>query len=261
MNIYIPSMQRSTKQITVAGLPTSVHARIHLVVPTAEADAYKQAMKNTTVSVLACPAKGIADTRQWIINTAQKRSEQKLVMMDDDLTFAKRNPDDKTKFLTCTDKDKLTMLKAVEKLVDKYTHVGVLGREGGNRITEDVALCTRMMRLYAFNLPKLKASGAKYTSGLVMDDFDMILQLLRKGHPNAVLCSYVQNQPGSNTAGGASTYRTPAVTKATVEALERIHAPFVKVVEKTTKSSWGGGTRLDVLVQWKKAYASSGGKL
>jgi hypothetical protein len=39
--------------------------------------------------------------------------------------------------------------------------------------------------------------------------------------------------------------------------LQLLHPAFVKVVEKATKTSWGGETRTDVQVSWKKAYASA----
>ena len=177
-------------------------------------------------------------------------------MFDDDLVFARRRADDPSKFLACSESDTLEMIQALEGALGTYAHAGVLGREGGNRITDGDRTCMRQMRVYGFNLAKVKAAKVRYTSGLVMDDFDMILQLLRRGHPNLVLCGWVQNQPGSNTAGGASTYRTPEVTKATVDRLVQLHAPFVKAVQKTTKTSWGGGTRWDVTVQWKRAYES-----
>jgi hypothetical protein len=32
-----------------------------------------------------------------------------------------------------------------------------------------------------------------------------------------------------------------------------LHPNIVSVVEKTTKTAWGGGTRMDVIIQWKKA--------
>ena len=38
--------------------------------------------------------------------------------------------------------------------------------------------------------------------------------------------------------------------------LEVLHPDYVTVVDKTTKTSWGGGTRTDVRIAWKKAYES-----
>ena len=38
--------------------------------------------------------------------------------------------------------------------------------------------------------------------------------------------------------------------------LAALHPDFVKVVEKYTKTSWGGGIRTDVRIAWKKAYES-----
>jgi len=35
--------------------------------------------------------------------------------------------------------------------------------------------------------------------------------------------------------------------------LAELHPGLVKVVTKETKGAWGGGTRTDVVVQWKKA--------
>jgi len=38
------------------------------------------------------------------------------------------------------------------------------------------------------------------------------------------------------------------------ERLKELHPDVVEVVEKETKTAWGGATRKDVKVQWKKAF-------
>ena len=81
----------------------------------------------------------------------------------------------------------------------------------------------------------------------------MLLQSLTRGFSNVVLNDYCQNQGGSNTSGGCSTYRTPEVHADACYHLEELFPKFVTVVDKTTKAAWGGGTRKDVRVQWKKA--------
>lgn len=258
MQIFIPSMQRATvkDQRTVNAL-VAAGLKCTLVVPTAEFKPYC-AMRPSTVGVMVCPAKGIALTRQWIMDNA---GEDKVVMMDDDLSFHARRTDDPTKFTPATPKQVLAMVKDIDKQLTKFAHVGVLAREGGNRITEPYVDCSRPLRVYAFNLAKVRAAGARYTPGLVQDDFDMTLQLLRAGHANRIICNYVNDQVTSNAPGGASTYRTMESHAASVRKLAEIHAPFVRVVEKQTKGAWQGQERLDVVISWKKAFESSGAKL
>jgi hypothetical protein len=90
-----------------------------------------------------------------------------------------------------------------------------------------------------------------------MEDFDVTLQLLRKGHRNAVLNQWAQDQGTSNAPGGCSTYRTPEVQAAGAYGLQKLHPDFVTVVDKETKQAWGGGVRKDVRIAWKKALESS----
>jgi hypothetical protein len=85
----------------------------------------------------------------------------------------------------------------------------------------------------------------------------MTLQLLRAGYPNAVITEFVHNQAGSNTEGGCSAYRDAKMMESSARKLAKLHPGFVKVVTKETKTSWGGGERVDVQIAWKKALASA----
>jgi hypothetical protein len=90
-----------------------------------------------------------------------------------------------------------------------------------------------------------------------MEDFDIQLQLLRKGMPSISINTMVQNQRGSGLEGGCSTYRTVEIQEEAARTLQSYHPEFVSVVQKQTKSAWGGGVRTDVVIQWRKAYESS----
>jgi hypothetical protein len=74
-----------------------------------------------------------------------------------------------------------------------------------------------------------------------------------------VLNNWCNNQAeGSSADGGCSTYRTPELQAQAARLLAELHAPYVKVVEKETKTAWGGGTRTDVMIQWKRARHNAG---
>jgi hypothetical protein len=91
----------------------------------------------------------------------------------------------------------------------------------------------------------------------VMEDFDVALSLLTKGYENAIINTVAHNQKGSGAVGGCSVWRTPQVQAQAALKLAELYPGIVKVVEKTTKTAWGGGTRTDVTIQWKAAYAKS----
>ena len=114
-----------------------------------------------------------------------------------------------------------------------------------------------MTRCLAYDSDIFMREGIKFTHAKYMSDFDVTLQLLRKGFPNLVLAHWCQNQGSSNAPGGCSATRTIESLREAAESLARRHTPFVKLVTKQTKTAWGGGERTDVQVAWKKAFKSS----
>ena len=119
-------------------------------------------------------------------------------------------------------------------------------------------MCTRLLRMLAYHVPTYKALKVKFDRIQFMEDFDVTLQLLRAGKPNRLLHAWCHDQVTSNAPGGCSTYRTLAKQGVAAHSLKKLHPEFVRVVEKTTKTAWGGATRTDVQIAWKKAYKSSG---
>ena len=195
--------------------------------------------------------KTLSPTRQWILDNCP---EDKVLMMDDDLRFMVRRTDDRTKLAQASVEDVTQMVMEIEKELDTYAHVGVLARQGANRILETPRVeCTRMMRLLAYDLNVVRKVGARFDRVITKQDFDMTLQLLRAGYANSVLTEYAHDQPGSNTAGGCSIYRTQEVMTQGAHRLKELHPDYVKIVEKPEVGTWGS-SRLDVQVQWKRAY-------
>jgi len=207
------------------------------------------------VEVLPEHVTTIAPTRDYIVSTLAR--ERYITMMDDDLVFFKRNPEDRTKFVKGEVEDFQEMLNELETMLTLHPHVGVAGREGGNRRTEHFIYDTRMMRVLGYDTQVMKEEGITFSPMEVMEDFHVSLQFLRKGHTLAMLNDWCHNQGSSGSAGGCSHFRTSEVQARNAHRLKELHPNFVSVVTKTTKTAWGGGERTDVIVQWKKAKESS----
>lgn len=236
---------------------------VELVVQAREEKAYRPIAEEFGVKLRLLPSriKTLSPTRQYLMDM----NDNRFVMMDDDLLFFERREDDPTKFLKIVDDDVFTMFLHLEHRMVQgdHAHAGILAREGGNRILEDVVYNTRMMRVLAYDPAKVRAARARFDRLPSKQDFDMTLQLLRAGYPNMLIANYVQGQYGdgcSNAPGGCSVYRTPAMMKKSSEDLAALHPGFVKVVEKKSTTSWGGQPRIDVVISWKKAAAAGAAK-
>lgn len=253
MDIVIPSRgrphsQESLKQLRAAGLYVTV------VVPMAELESYLHHAQDPWVRVCSLPEhiQGIAHKRQWMLENIGV--DDAFIMVDDDLTFFKRRTDDPTKLADITPEELYRAFLLMEVTLKTHAHVGFAAREGANRNTESHIYNTRIMRVLGYNRAVLKQHNITFGRVPVMEDFDVALQLLRAGLPNVILNQYAHNQKGSGAVGGCSVWRTPQVHAAAAQELAKLHPKYVKVVEKTTKTAWGGGTRTDVTIQWKRAY-------
>lgn len=256
MYIVIPTYGRTTNQTTYWSLTKEARLKTTLVVQHREWLDYWQYSQGTGKGsgvpfvVLPPHIQTVGPTRQWII----ENFSGKVLIMDDDLVFATRRPEEPTKFLPSTGIDINAMLREIEVHLDLYPVVGLCPREGGNRKLDSISENTRIIRVTGLDTDVLNHYNVRYDRTPVMEDFDMTLQMLKLGLPNICLNMWVHNQYASNSKGGCSTYRTPALQTEAANKLHELHKPFVKVVKKTTKTAWGGGERTDVVIQWKKAY-------
>lgn len=257
MKIYIPTMGRVDRQRTLSVIPDKFD--VSLVVDHIERNMYKEYTSRCEIIVTPKTVTDIGATRKFI---TKLQSVGNIVMLDDDLQFYRRKPDGylEGNLGDIQAQRKITgeALSLVSKTLSQgFAHCGISAREGNNRVSADYVDCTRMLRLLAYDAYKLKHLGIKFDRISLMEDFDVTLQLLTKGCPNRVFYNYAQGQRVSNESGGCSSYRVPELQTESAHKLKQNFPDFVDVVQKETKVAWGGGTRTDVRIKWKKAYLSS----
>ena len=252
MDVIVPTYGRpqQDRQDTVKALVADGILPI-LVVQHREREAYR--WYHGPLHILPPEITTIAPTRDYLIHNPVWENDH-VVFLDDDLHFFARRDDDRTKFRDLRAGELRRMLACIDGYLGVVPHVGIAPREGGNRNTQDVLYNTRIMRVLAYRRSYMRQHGITFAPMEVMEDFHVSLQMLKRGADIVVLNNWCNNQAhGSNAAGGCSTYRTPELHARAAETLARLHAPYVKVVSKETKTAWGGGTRTDVVIQWKQA--------
>jgi len=249
MIIVIPTRGRWNEQITLSNIPIPRRNSVLLVVRPDEWAQHSRFGPN--VMVLPEGVEGIAATRDWIID---KFPTDLICMLDDDLRFFSRREDDRTKFQPATPDSLETMFQEIEDALQHYGHVSIAPREGANRNTNRHIFNTRTMRVLAYDAALIKKHNLKFGPATLMCDFHMGLSLLELGFSNVVLNYWCNDQKTSNAPGGCSTPDRLERQADAARWLAEHHAPHVKLVTKQTKTAWGGKERIDVVIQWKKAY-------
>jgi hypothetical protein len=250
VEVYIPTLGRRNVQETWENLPRLIRSVTKFVVPPEESHLFD----GLPCVILPPGCRGIGRVRQHIIDI----SAGAVLMLDDDLRFATRRQDDPTKFEDASEASITLAFGEMFGLLTRYALVGMSTREGGNRDIEHEVRNTRILRVLGYRADILRRESIRFDRVPVMEDFDVALQLLEKGYENVRVNWIVHDQRGSNLAGGCSTYRTMDVQADAARMLAELHPRAVTVVQKSTKTAWGGGTRTDVRIQWKQALGSDG---
>ena len=261
LSIYIPTLKRLDHQTTWDHLPKAAQQHTLLVCPPEEAEGHKARGRN----VLVCSAKGIAPTRDAIMQHALTTRSTKFVMLDDDIISQKRRPDGR--ITDCTPAEVMEAFAWLEENLNSVVHCGWATRFLGFADPKDVAEPSRMMHCLAYNAAELKKQGAGFAKNMphpeqfAIDDVNMTIQLLLAGLPNRVSLVWRLRTHGSNAKGGASTWRTAAQQTANSKQLV---AAYPQVVKLRPKKAWKGmetEEMFDVSVGWQKALKIGKGLL
>ena len=266
MKIWIPTRSRQDRfaeegrtRAQLIKVPELAN-RVVVVCPMDQFKSYSKKMPFGTpgAHLLGCPVDGITNVRHWIGERARSEGDHNFCMMDDDLGFLIRRGGLGDWHLSGqTPRETLDMVFYIETLlkVGGYGAVGISAREGQNRLNTCPTDNTRMIRVLSFNTDAFL--GCEHGRVEVMEDFDILLQLLRKGLPNCITVRYAQGQRQTQESGGCSDYRSHEVHGASAEKLAELHAPYVRLRMKKNKSGGAFGERKEVTIYWKKAYASA----
>lgn len=263
MQLFIPTLRRPLlkDQRCLARLPSSLLPNTTLVLDPDDYAKnqflYDRHEKQLDVKLHIVPPdiRGIARTREYI---GRSLARDKFVMLDDDIQFYHRKDGDEAHLFNNTQQDTEWMFRLVEDLLNEYAHVGVSVRQMNNTQEGPRTLNTRYVRLLAYRREPFVA--CEHGRVEVMEDFDIALQLLRAGHACCVINSYAQGQPGTQSAGGCSVYRTHELHERSAVRLAELHPGFVRLREKHNKTGGEFGHRTEVTISWKKAYGSSQGE-
>ena len=226
-----------------------------LIVQAHELAAYTEAYPKNEVIGLPKDIRTLGPTRRFMLERIAPLHNGRVILLDDDLDFMYRNKEGDWHLKAATAEQMENLFHLVEEALMTHAHVSVSGREGNNNLPDEPVANARYMRFLAYNTG-LFPPGIHVGRVDGMSDFDLNLQLLKKGKPSLIFTRWAQGHKGTQTPGGCSEQRTLESHAAEVDFMVEQHAPFVKSYFKNDKGAGEFGKRKEVRIQWKKAFAS-----
>lgn len=251
--IYIPSRQRSEKQITWQEIPEKWKDKTVILVDKDQEESYSG--KGFNLQVLPEEIKGIHKIHEWIVLHSREMGYKKIVELDDDLKFGKISAEGGIiKRYEWTD-------KWFDDLMDRISHEleesvqGTISAVWMPPRDKDITYATRTFANISYNVETFPVDKLDWERNVAAHDFDITLQLLTQGYKNFCL-NWFRVVPTENFGeGGCTDYRTIENHNRDMLALKEHFPDFVNVYEKEQKSGlWKGKKRLACKVFCKKAY-------
>lgn len=256
--IYIPTRGRVDHVPTFEALK-GVGRPVRLVAAAEETPAYADVYGAENVLTLTNFSHRLGHKREAIAEHAMAYGHEWFWMMDDDLSFFRRESDESTKLIDINSdpwelEQMLVMAEnlPVEVDMDRVGLIGISARGGNNRRKIPYEVNCRLLRCYLVNTQAFLS--VQHDRVPFMEDFDFMLQLLRKGYDLVDVTDYAQEHKGTNAAGGYTPLRDGEGQSQAARILYGLHTQFVSIVQKENSAF---GKHFDVRVQWKKARASA----
>lgn len=253
MILAIMTRGRVNKQETIKHIPKKWLPKTYLICPKSEEYLHRYpkivAPDNVT---------NYSQKFQWLLNGGIFPSEEKIVIMDDDLWFNRFEGD---KLITIKDpEENESLFDLMEKMLDEVALVGVHPRMmaqnwKGYRGTHEWN--SKIVTVQGINRKIIKEKIG-YPPSVerfpILADVFLNCHLLSRGIPNARIVTHFVDWGPSQAAGGCD-YRTSEMQKQACEWVASMYGPYARTTVKTPKTAkWLGESRTDLVVRWKELY-------
>lgn len=258
LQILIPSRSRPNSMVTPFQIPRKYHNRVSVYVAQEQFEEYQNyyLTENNDFQLVSVSTLNDLLGRKLYLMAKDVDSEY-IMLCDDDFTFFTRIEPDEFQLRKMFQEDWDRLFLTIE---DKFKQnpnlygVGVSMRQGNNRISPEGNNNSRLNGCIVYKRELFLS--AEHDRVNPMNDFDVNLQLLRRGYDNFLISQFCYNQPGTQSPGGSSDYRTEETQKEAAHKLAEMHPEFVRLRTKVNKTG-GLRERTEVTVQWKKARQSA----
>ena len=258
--IYIPTLGRVEKQVTYNSMPEWVKELTYFVIQPHEEKAFREKYPKSNILVLDDHVKGIAKTREWIVN---KAGDTCYGVFDDDLTFWKRNIDRKTRKKTAelatepfTHETWTEFLDTANRWFDEGVVLGGCYQKGQIPKDTDEKRTGKFTQCYFINGSLIGRESLDWSLKWG-EDIHLVLQCLRSGFETRISDKYLLMAPEFWSEGGCA--EEGRTLEKDLECLYQLQnywgEDIIKIItDRYAPSKRYGDQRVGLRIGWNKLY-------
>ncbi|MBT9159179.1 MAG: hypothetical protein DDT26_00431 [Dehalococcoidia bacterium] len=249
MKVYIPTYRRSGKQLSLKSIGPKWADRVFLVCPSNETHEWPNVI-HLPDSVVG----SISKTRQWICDNGGEH----IGMIDDDLSFYKINPDNRTQRTRLEDADELF------DLMESYLKRGEVfcspSASFMSHLNEPEYYFGKPAHCAFVNTEYMRTNGIRYDAIEYFEDFHVPLAILQSGKRLCMTGDYIAQELKANAAGGCSVNRTSARNRSAMERLAELHPRYVSIKHVAGAKNQNLEVGLKLRIAFKRCYDENVGE-
>jgi hypothetical protein len=242
--IYVPSLGREGKQYTLDSIPERWQNSVYLVCPEYETHDWPN-----RINVPEWCIGSIAKTRQWILDQAPSPF---VGQFDDDLSFYKRDPENKTKRHKLEDCGEFLDLMQ-QWLSEGDVYCGLSNGFMSQNNSEEYYYGKPSHSLFV-NRDYLKDHKIRYDNMTYFEDFDVPLCVLESGKRLRYTGEFIAVEKKANAPGGCSLNRTSEKNRQAMFDLRDRHPRYIKLKDEAGAKNQNVEVGVKMTIYFAKAF-------
>lgn len=244
MLLFIPTLGREGKQITLTSIPDRWKEKTFLVCPKSESHDWQN-----RIDVPEYCIGNIGKTRQFIIENS---SDKHVGMMDDDITICLRDPVKKTR------RTKLEDIGEYLDLMESWLESGDVYCSNGasfmSHERDDEYFYGKSFGAHFLDRDYFAEKNIRFDALNYFEDFHICLSVLESGKRLHLTGKYIGTEFKANSAGGCSINRTSENNRNSMHEFQKIHPRYVSLNEEAGAKNQNVEVGVKMRIAFKKAY-------
>lgn len=244
MLVYIPTLGREGKQVTLESIPERWADKVFLVCPKSESHEWKN-----RIDVPEECIGNIGKTRQWIITNSP---HPHVAMIDDDIRISKREEEFSSKRYKLSDMGEF--LDLMEEWLEEGDVYCGLSTSFMCQENPDEYYYGKPYGSHFLDRDYLNEKNIRFDELSYFEDFHVALSVLESGRRLRYTGKYIGQEVKANAPGGCSINRTSENNRQGMLDFAQKHPRYVTVKEEAGAKNQNIEVGIKLKIQFAKAY-------
>lgn len=246
MKLYITTLGREGRQITLNQIPNSWKEKTYLVCPKEEVHDWPN-----RIDVPEYCQGYLAKTRQWVMEMSD---DKHVGLLDDDIRFYKRDSENKTKRTLASESEMTELFDMFDSWLKEGDVYCACSNSFRSHENPSEYYYGKPSHCFFFDRDYLAEQNIRFDDIFTFEDFHVPISILKSGKRLRLTGEYISQEKKANAPGGCSITRNGMNNRNSMLQLAQMHPNYVTVKESPGAKNQGLIVNLKMRIGWKKLY-------